>query len=272
MRKDKIISEVLGEEATMTPSDLYNTEFKAVMFGGYDKDEVDRFLERVADVFESLITQVRDLKAKIEEHRQEMDSYRESEQTLRNALTSSQKFSETIVAAAKREAEAILEDARIARRRAEAESKQLPVDLAREIQRLQDSRDRLRDDLAAVLETHLRLLENIPATDFARVTVLEEDHDAFEEALVEEEEEGFSEAPAPASSPTLMAFEVVEEEEYEEEDEEDEEEISEPPIVPLEFEDVEDDEEEELEPLGNIDHADRTDPSDPSDQEEEHYR
>ena len=55
MRKEKLIDEVLGEGAGLTPSDLYNTEFRTNLIGGYDKNEVDAFLERVADQFEVLI-------------------------------------------------------------------------------------------------------------------------------------------------------------------------------------------------------------------------
>ena len=52
MRKDKVVAEVLGDETAITPSDLYHTEFKSAVVGGYDKDEVDSFLERVADATE----------------------------------------------------------------------------------------------------------------------------------------------------------------------------------------------------------------------------
>ena len=54
MRKEKMISEVLGQSAGLTPSDLYNTEFKTSLVAGYDKNDVDAFLERVADEFEAL--------------------------------------------------------------------------------------------------------------------------------------------------------------------------------------------------------------------------
>lgn len=40
MRKDKVVSEVLGEELAITPSDLYNTELKNAIMGGYDKQEM----------------------------------------------------------------------------------------------------------------------------------------------------------------------------------------------------------------------------------------
>lgn len=208
MRKDKIISEVLGEEATITPSDLYNMEFKSVMFGGYDKDEVDRVLERLGDVFESLQHQIRDLKLKIEEQRGDIDAYRAMEQSLRNALTSSQKASENIVTAAKREAEAILEEARIARRRSEFESRRLPEALEAEIRRLREARDRLRDDLGAVLSTHIAMLERIEsAEDPAQRSALSEAKEHYADDPEEDWTEADGEDPPEEAAPFASAYE-----------------------------------------------------------------
>lgn len=165
MRKDKLVAEVLGEEAAITPSDLYNTEFKNALVGGYDKDEVDEYLERVADVMESLITQVRDLKVEVEEQKNRADAVKDMENTLRNALVSSQKFGDDIAEAARREADALLAEARLARARAEQEATVLPEQLQREVNRLETQRDRLRMDLRAVLAAHEALLGDIPRAE-----------------------------------------------------------------------------------------------------------
>lgn len=165
MRKDKVVSEVLGEELAITPSNLYNTEFKNAIMGGYDKQEVDAFLERVADVFESLINQVRELKDLIDSQKDKMEAMVDMEHTLRNALISAQKFGENIQEAAQREASAILEQARLARTRAEMQMAELPGELRTEIQELRNERTRLRTDLRAVLAAHSALLADIPPAE-----------------------------------------------------------------------------------------------------------
>ena len=150
MRKDKLVAEVLGDEAAITPSDLYNTEFKNALMGGYDKDEVDEYLERVADVMEGLITQVKELKQQVEEQRSRADAVKDMENTLRNALVSSQKFGDDIAESARREADALLAEARLAKARAEQEAAVLPEELHNEVNRLAAQRDRLRMDMRAL--------------------------------------------------------------------------------------------------------------------------
>lgn len=165
MRKDRVVSEVFGEESAITPSDLYNAEFHTQVVGGYDKVEVDAFLERVGDVLESLIREVRDLKAQVQSQKEEIETLREMENSLRNALVTAQKFSEETLVAAKRQAAAILEEARLARARAEHAASELPKALRVEIAALQAARDRLRDDLEAVVEAHAALVARIPRAE-----------------------------------------------------------------------------------------------------------
>jgi len=124
-----------------------------------DRRQVDRFLERVADAFEHLIEQVRTLKGAQHEQKTRLEEYRDMEGTLRTALAASQKLTEDVLSAARREANAILEEARVAQARIDLESQQLPEGLRREIQALEQQRDRLRSDLTSIIETHRRLLQ-----------------------------------------------------------------------------------------------------------------
>lgn len=172
MRSDKIVSEVLGDEVTITPSDLYNTDFKAVLMGGYDRQEVDEFLERVGDVFEALLNQVRGYQKENEELQQGIANFREMESTLRNALVSSQKFSENIIDTAKREADALLEQAKLAKARAQHEAAKLSDMLKEEIDALTAERNRLREDLSAILETHAALIKKIPTAEEAKIAAV----------------------------------------------------------------------------------------------------
>jgi len=165
MRKDRVVSEVLGESIAVTPSDLYSADFRTVFMGGYDRNEVDTLLERTADVFEMLLNQVRDLKEQIETHKAQIESFHEMESTLRNALVSSQKYGENVIDAAQRQAEAILEEARLARTQAQLETAQLPGRLGDEIAELQRARDRVRGDLLALLDTHRGLIAEIPTAE-----------------------------------------------------------------------------------------------------------
>lgn len=158
MKKDRVVSEMLGDDKALTPSDLYSKEFKTNLMGGYDKDEVEHYLERVADVLESLIKQNRELKERNTELRQEAETFHEMESSLRNALITSQKFHENVLDNARREADAMLEEAKLAKALAITKASKLPELLQSEINTLRAMRDQLRAELRVVLKTHVELL------------------------------------------------------------------------------------------------------------------
>jgi cell division initiation protein len=161
MRKDKVVSEVLGADVTITPSDLYHAEFKSAKFGGYDKTEVDAYLERLADVLEELIGQVRTLKEHNEDLESEMKEFRAMERSLREAMLSSQRVSDDIVEAARREAKSLIEEARLKKLQAQIEASKVPDALSRDINLLKQQRMRLRVEITSILETHRQLLETL---------------------------------------------------------------------------------------------------------------
>jgi len=155
-----MVTEVLGGESVLSPSDLYNRRFGRAILGGYQPAEVDAFLERVADVLENLIGQVRELKSQQETYRVKLDEYRQIEETLCNALVTSQKFGENLIDSAKREAQTIVDAATVEKARVLAEAERLPLALKSEIRRLQELRDRLYSDMLSILNTHRALLDN----------------------------------------------------------------------------------------------------------------
>ena len=165
MRKDKVIKGVLGDESLLSPSDLYNTDFKNALMGGYDKDEVDDYLERVADAMEALINRVRELKEELEAQRGKVEEIRDMETTLRNALIQSQRFGESIEESARRQADAVLQSAQAERENLLLDARRLPEELQREINELRYERDRLRTDLRAVLAAHSALLSELPTAE-----------------------------------------------------------------------------------------------------------
>jgi cell division septum initiation protein DivIVA len=166
MRKDKVISSVIGEEMAVSPSDLYHHQSGRQIFGGYRRAEVDTLLEKTADALEALVEQVRTLKADNQSLEANLEDHRQMEATLRSALVSSQKFSEEIVESARREATAIISEAEARRSEVHLDAAKIPESLAEEIQTLQEHRQHLRRELTAVLEAHRYLLDNfLPGND-----------------------------------------------------------------------------------------------------------
>jgi len=218
MRKDKVVSEVLGTEVTITPSDLYHADFKKSNFGGYDKAEVDAYLERLADVLEDLIGQVRDLKERNEDLELEMKDFRAMERSLREAMLSSQRVSDDMVDAARREAKSLVEEARLKKLQAQIEASKVPDALARDINLLKQQRMRLRVEITSILETHRQLLETLipiggpladaepmPNIDIVQADEAEEEKSEAE-AEVEDGDVDADEAVEEPTSRTTLSF------------------------------------------------------------------
>ena len=166
MRKDdKVVSEVLGEEHTLTPSDIFSKQLKRVHFGGYDRKDVDDFLERIADALENLIVQVRVLKDKNEEQRRALMEFRDIEGALRGALVASQQLGDDMRESAKREAHVMLEEAKLKKVEAQLAASRIPTALTRDIHILEQQRSRLRVEMLAILETHRKLIDSLVPED-----------------------------------------------------------------------------------------------------------
>jgi cell division initiation protein len=175
MEEKTVTDEVLSEVPELAVSELYSADFKT-RFRGYDKERVRGFLARVADAYETLHREVRELRQANKELREQAQGYREMEKALTEALATAQAAAETTTAQAKREAELILEEARLKRTEAEAKQDTLPAQLREEIASLRAKRARLKADLRAVLDIHLGLLDDTGSVDGASVEFMPGDH------------------------------------------------------------------------------------------------
>ncbi len=165
MKHDRVISEVLGDEIALSPSDLLNQQFKRAGFGGYQRKQVDDFIERIADVLEGLINQVRQLRDKNDEQRRTIAEFQDVEAALRKTLLTTQHHGDQMLDAARREAHVIVEEAKLKRAQAQADATRLPTNIARDIHLLEQQRSRLRVELLAILETHRKLIDSLVPDD-----------------------------------------------------------------------------------------------------------
>jgi len=93
----------------LTPLDIHHKEFRNSL-RGYNSEEVDDFLDEVADEFERLFKENIDLSEKLDAANERIRTYGELEHTLQNTLVSAQTSAEDIRARAKNEAERLLRD------------------------------------------------------------------------------------------------------------------------------------------------------------------
>ncbi len=96
----------------LTPLDVRHKEFKRGM-RGYADDEVDEFLDEVADEFERIFKENIDLSERVEGLEERIAHYRMLEETLQKTLVSAQQSAEELKANATKEAQLILRDAEL---------------------------------------------------------------------------------------------------------------------------------------------------------------
>jgi cell division initiation protein len=144
----------------LTPLDIRKQEFKKVM-RGYDAVEVDTFMEMMANEFEELLKQYKDMRDKIVEVETQLKDYRQIEKTLQQTLLQAQETTGRTYEAARREAETILREAEV---RAAKMLEQSAVKLDQtnnEIVRLRGKRASLLARLRLLLSSELELLKTM---------------------------------------------------------------------------------------------------------------
>lgn len=96
----------------LTPLDIHHKEFRTSL-RGYNQEEVDGFLDQVADEFERLFKENIDLSEKLEAANDRVRGYADIEKTLHNTMLAAQQSAEDIKAKASKEAEMLLRDAEL---------------------------------------------------------------------------------------------------------------------------------------------------------------
>lgn len=94
----------------ITAIDIDNKEFKKTI-RGYSTEEVDEFLEVVAEDYEKLYKEHSIYKEKISVYEEKIDHYKKIEETIQNTLLLAQNASEEVKKSAQKESDLILKNA-----------------------------------------------------------------------------------------------------------------------------------------------------------------
>src|SRR5450759_62436 len=98
-------------QMALTPIDIHHKEFKTARFGGYNEEDVDSFLDLVADEFERLLQESNDSKQQMEHMKKRLAEFEEMQTSLQSALLAASKSAEGVKAPARRGSEALLSKA-----------------------------------------------------------------------------------------------------------------------------------------------------------------
>jgi cell division initiation protein len=142
----------------ITPLDIQQMVFR-VKFRGYDREEVNRFLEEVAQTVESLNRDNAALRERIAFLEQQVTELKRTETTLSNTLVSAQSLADDVKRSAHRDAELVVKEAEL---KAGELFRQARVELAntqRDLSMLQKQRLLMVERMRATLHTFERMLD-----------------------------------------------------------------------------------------------------------------
>jgi cell division initiation protein len=148
----------------ITPLDVRKQEFRKGM-RGLDPEEVYAFLATVADEYETVLTDNRQLRDRVLELDEKVSEYRNMEKTLRDTLLTAERVMGEARENARKEAELILRDARGQAQHESQSSVAKAEALRAQLRELRTHRDAFLARLRGLAETQIGLVESF-AHDF----------------------------------------------------------------------------------------------------------
>ncbi|MCH8928617.1 MAG: DivIVA domain-containing protein [Candidatus Marinimicrobia bacterium] len=183
----------------LTPIDIRKWEFKKGI-RGYDKYEVQAFLELAAEEFEKLQQDRREFEQKSKRLEKEIEEYRRVEKSLQDTLVSAKETTDRLMENSRKEAELIVGDAELHADKILEGARKKASRIEDEITRLTVLRDSFAVKLKSILSSQVELLEmfgevNVEEKEFRIVENSAEEIAEVKEKIVDDLEE------SPASDP-----------------------------------------------------------------------
>ncbi len=142
----------------LTPLDIRQQQFTVRMFRGLDPQEVDAFLENVAEDYEMVLRENAVLREQVIAFEERSRGLADREKALQDTLVTAQKMADEMKDAARREAQLIVREAELQGDKLVEEARAVEARLRNDISGLKRTRGRLVEDFQATLERYHRLL------------------------------------------------------------------------------------------------------------------
>jgi len=157
-----------------TPQEIQEKTFVKAVFGGYDMQTVDEFLEPLTEDYITLYKENAVLKSKMKVLVEKLEEYRAQEQSMRKAMISAQRAADAVLAEAEKKAAQLMNDAQSAAQvktvDTSAVTAQADEVVRQETERMNNAK-RTAQNFIEVLEQdirgHLDLLEKLKKEDLS---------------------------------------------------------------------------------------------------------
>jgi cell division initiation protein len=151
----------------LTPLDIRHKEFRRAM-RGYSDEEVDVFLDEIADEFERLFQENIDAQERIQRLQEHVAQYEGLKETLQKTLISAQQQADEVKSNSRKEGELILRDAELRARDILSESYTEKQRIQQSLISLRQVEEDFRFRFKSLLEAHLNLLNEDESSEERR--------------------------------------------------------------------------------------------------------
>ena len=140
----------------LSPIDVRQQQFSTKWFRGFDRHEVDSFLDDVAEDYEGVLRDNATLREQVGSYEERARGLGETERALKDTLVATQRVAEEMKEGAKRDAQLVLREAALNAEKMMEEARAEEAKLRVEIQSLKRLRRQLIEELRAIVERYDR--------------------------------------------------------------------------------------------------------------------
>lgn len=148
----------------LTPLDIKKQQFKKVL-RGYDPEEVDTFLDMMANEFEAVLREQKEVRERANELETQIKDYRQIERALQQTLMQAQEATGRTYESARREADLIVQEAELKAAKIVEQAKGELGRLQNELLQIQGRKDSLIGRMRVLLSSELDLLRTLELGD-----------------------------------------------------------------------------------------------------------
>ena len=142
----------------LTPQDIRQQQFR-LKFRGFNVQEVDTFLEQMAERFETLQRENENQNGEIQRLKREIQAFKKREDTLKQATLNSQKVLEQMRENARKTGELTITEAEVTAERILNRAHNRLAQLHEDIAELKRQRMQIEVQIRSIIETHSKLLD-----------------------------------------------------------------------------------------------------------------
>ena len=151
----------------VTPLDIQQKRFH-VGFRGYERTEVEMFLDLVRDQMEDLVREVTELREFRQSYEERLRELNEREETVKNTMLMTQKLVEELKENSRKEAALIIKDAEVRNQQIIVNAQQEKIKLESDILELKRRKHHFLQDVKKVIQMHLEMVNYEAGTDEIR--------------------------------------------------------------------------------------------------------